>query len=162
MVDYFRAPDHDEARKIALLPGGPLGRDGVSRGVDGLALKNMDSTVVMGKLFALVLDVEWSSRLIESAYVWPTSPQPRGGEDFHEDSPWATGPWVEDLGTAFRDSFAGIDDRRLPQICERWWPIEELPGMGDIAWAVEIAERFVALARRARDADQSVYCWSCL
>lgn len=91
-----------------------------------------------------------------------TSPRPRLGGEFDEDSPWATGPWVEDLGAAFRDSFADVDDRRLPQICERWWPIEELPGAGDVAWAVEIAESFVALARRVGDAGQSVYCWLCL
>lgn len=162
LVDYFRAADDDEARRVSLLPGGPLGRDGMSQGIDGLALKNMDSRVVMGKLFALVLDVEWSAKLIESAHVWPTSPQPRAGDEVHEGSPWAEGPWVEDLGRVFRDAFAGVDDCRLAQICERWWPIEELPGMGDLAWAVEIAKSFVALARRARDAGQSVYCWSCL
>lgn len=159
LYDYYRAANRDDARALALLPGGPF--SGREAGADVLALKNLDPCVVMGQLLAFILDVKWSPRLYESQYIVPTCPQPQG-PDIPEDSPWFEGPWVEDLGVFFRDAFADVDDARLPEICERWLAIEELRGSYPAESAREAAEEFVALARRAREADQSLYCWMCL
>lgn len=159
IYDYYRAANRDEAINLALLPGGPFrGRDA---GADVLELKNFDPIVVMGQLLAFVLDVEWSPRLYKSEYIVPTAPQPEG-PDIPEDSPWFEGPWAADLGVFFRDAFADVDDARLPEISERWRAIEELGGSYPAEWAREAVEAFVALARRARDAHQSLYCWICL
>jgi hypothetical protein len=162
LYDYFRAADHDQALEIALRPGGPCGRENVAAHVDALALKNLDPMVVMGKLLALVRGVEWSVDLYDLVDVWPTGPQPRAPEDFNEDSPWMTGPWVHDLGTAFRDSLADADDSQLPEVSEKWQSIEELQGWDAPAWSLEVIESVVALARRAREAGESIYCWACL
>jgi hypothetical protein len=162
LYDYFRAADLDQALAIALAPGGPCGREGVAAGVDALSLKHVDPPVVMGKLLALVRGVEWSIRLYDRVTVWPTGPKPRAAEDFTEDSPWVTGPWVEDLGTAFRDSIAAVDDSRLPEISGTWQSIEELEGCDASTWALEAVGDVVELARRARAANESIYCWMCL
>ncbi|WP_225847762.1 hypothetical protein [Streptomyces sp. HPF1205] len=159
IYDYYRAANRDDAHALAVLPGGPIG--GQDAGADVLALKNLDPRVVMGRLLAIILDVEWSPRLYESQYIVPAGPQPQG-PDIPEDSPWLEGPWAEDLGVFFRDAFADVDDARLPEICERWLTIEEFRDGYSAEWAREVAEEFVALARRARDADQSLYCWMCL
>jgi hypothetical protein len=163
LFDYFRASSPDEARNLALLPGGPLGSGPrLSTGADGVSAKGMDPVVVMGRLLALILDVEWSTRLVRPVDVWPPGPRPQRGDHIPDDSPWATGPWVSDLGREFRDGFADVDDFNLPWISDKWWPIEELPGVGDAMWALNTAEEFVALARRAQDSYQSIYCWACL
>lgn len=162
LYDYFRAEDLNQALAIALAPGGPCGREGVAAGVDALALKNVDPAVVMGKLLALVRGVEWSVGLYDSVVVWPTGPQPRAAEDYSEDSPWVTGPWVQDLGTAFPDSIAAVDDSRLPEISSTWQSIEELQGWDASAWALGVVGNVVELARRARAAGESIYCWMCL
>lgn len=159
IYDYYRAANRDDARALALLPSGPIG--GQDAGADVLALKNLDPRVVMGQLLALILDVKWSLRLYDPEYIIPTGPQPQG-PDIPEDSPWFEGPWAEDLGVFFRDAFADVDDARLPEICERWLAIEEFGDGYRAEWAREAAEEFVALARRAREADQSLYCWMCL
>ena len=162
LYDYFRAAGHDEARTTALRPGGPLGRNDLADGVDGLAVKNLDPVAAMGRLLALVLDVDWSTGLHDSATIWPTDPQPRDWGDVSEESPWVTGPWVVGLGRKFRDSLASVDDRRLPEISHQWQSVAELRGMNASTWALETVESFVGLSRRARDAEHSLFCWCCL
>ena len=163
LYDYFRAADHGQAREFGRRPGGPVGTaDPAPFTVDGLAVKGLDPCVVMGRLLAGVLDVPWSPRLVVEVPVWPPGPVPQGPRAASDVSLCVTGPCLTELGGAFRDGLAGVDDFQLPWIADHWWRTEELRGAGDPLWALALAERFVALARRAQDANQSLYCWACL
>ena len=82
--------------------------------------------------------------------IWPEGPYSDG-----------EGPWVVELGVPFRDALADVDDAALPGLAERWCQIEELRRL-DAALALDIIERFVALARHAKESGDRLYCWCCL
>jgi hypothetical protein len=167
LIDYFRAPDGETAlRLLDQGDGVPHGPATVGAGVDALDAKGIDPHVVLGQLVALILGVPWSVDLIDTVGVWPPEEtKPRSAEEMDrlpEESRWHTGPWLEELGDRIRDAFAGVDDHALPAIADAWARIEEFGGHMDAALALDISESFVALARRARQADDRLYCWICL
>jgi hypothetical protein len=167
LFDYFRAPDGETAlRLLDQGEGVPPGPATVGAGVDALDAKGIDPHVILGQLLGLILAVPWSVDLVDTVGVWPpeeTKPRSLGEmERLPEDSPWNTGPWVEQLDDRIRDAFAEVDDYALPSIAEQWARIEEFRGHMDAAHALDIIEDFVALARRARQADDRLYCWICL
>ncbi|MEV0403390.1 hypothetical protein [Actinoallomurus sp. NPDC050550] len=170
LFDYFRAPDTEAA--LRLLDQGddvPRGPATIGAGVDALdALdaKGIDPYVILGQLVGLILAVPWSIDLVETVGVWPPEEtKPRSREEIErlpEESPWNTGPWLEELGDRIRDALADVDDSTLPSVADEWARIEEFGGHMDAAHALDIIEGFVALARRARQADDQLYCWICL
>lgn len=87
------------------------------------------------------------------------APGPHGPED--EDGPWATGPWVLELDTPVRDILAAVHEADVPAIVTRWAQAEEFHGAPAEALR-PLAEQLIQLARRAREADQQLYCWVCL
>lgn len=167
LIDYFRAPDGETAlRLLDEGDGVPHGPATVGAGVDALDAKGIDPDVVLGQLVGLILAVPWSVDLIETVGVWPPEEtKPRSVEEMNglpEDSPWHTGPWLEELSNRIRDALADVDDHALPSIADEWARIEEFDGHMDMTFALDIIESFVALARRARQADDRLYCWICL
>ncbi|MFG2913396.1 hypothetical protein ACGF0D_10960 [Kitasatospora sp. NPDC048298] len=161
LTDYFRAADAATVvRALEPTDGGlpPLGADG---SFDGVAAKGVDPDVVLGQLLAAVLGEPWHVDLVTETAVWPTTtpPGPSGLAD--EDDPWATGPWVTELGGATRDALAGVPDDRIPEVVARWAEAEEWDG-ADPADLLPLAEELIALARRARAAGEQLYCWICL
>ena len=167
LFDYFRAPDRDAAfRLLDQGDGVPSGPATMGASVDALDAKGTDPVVILGKLVALILVVPWSVDLVETVDVWPPEEtKPRSLEEMHrlpEDSPWNTGPWLGELSDRVRDAFAEVDDYALPSVADEWARIDEFSGHMDATLALDITEEFVALARRARQANDRLYCWMCL
>jgi hypothetical protein len=165
LTDYFRAADPDlvvaamrQDRPLIEVEGGPF---------DGLSAKGVDSSVVLGQLIGFVRDVPWSTGLVGSIVRWPPpETRPRTKEEWGaiaEDSPWATGPWLEELADDVRDTLAGVAGERLPELADRWAGIEEFRDFGPSAEdLLAFLDQFVALARRAVAAGDHLYCWMSL
>ncbi|GLY83786.1 hypothetical protein [Actinoallomurus iriomotensis] len=167
LFDYFRAPDGETAlRLLDQGDGVPHGPTTVGGGVDALDGKGIEPQVILGRLVGLILDVPWSLDLVETVEVWPPEEtRPKSVEDWErlpEDSPWHTGPSLDELSDRIRDAFADADDHALPAIADQWTRIEEFGGHVDATSALRFVESLVALARRARRADDHLYCWMCL
>jgi hypothetical protein len=169
LCDYFRAPDASVAATVVDLPAGPIapGDDGRTH-FDGVDAKGVMPHVMLGQLVAIVRGVPYDDEILTTATVWPppdTAPASvEEYEDLPEDSPWHTGPWVEELDDGTRDTLADIDADRVGEYAARWAEIEEFsfagvpPGDDLRPLVVELS----SLAGRARDAGERLYCWSSL
>ncbi len=120
---------------------------------DGIDLKTIDPTVILGKLVASVTGQQWSTDLVDDRLIWP-----EGGEQdmTHE------GPWVTVLGDHARDVLAGIPADRVPELAEQWAAAEEFRGHADEQFLREVLAGVTGLAVRARDHGESLYCWMSL
>lgn len=150
LFDYFRAPSEADVRRQmdeddAFSP--------VPATFDGIELKTIDPGVILGKLVAIATDQEWSTDLVDDRLIWP-----EGGEQdiTHE------GPWVSVLGNGVRDVLAGIPADRVPELAERWASVEEFGGYADQEFLRDVVADFIALALRAREQGESLYCWMSL
>ncbi|GAA1400851.1 hypothetical protein GCM10009639_42430 [Kitasatospora putterlickiae] len=162
LTDYFRAAD-DAAVLDALgeTEGGPL-VGGAGTVFDGVEAKGVDPSVVLGQLVAVVRRVEWAVGLVGETPVWPTTPPPGREGPSGEDDPWATGPWVTRLGRPVRDTLADLPAAEASDVSARWAAqAEELDG-ADGEDLRPLVEELSALARRAREAGEDLYCWICL
>ena len=156
LYDYFRAADGATVAKLMeATDGGPLLRDGHDPAADVVDAKGMDPTVILGKLVSLALGAPWTANLVEDELVWP----PDAGEDEEYE-----GPWVVVLGNRARDALDEIADDRLPELATTWSRIEEMSTYGDVGpdTMLPVLTALVGLARRARRADDRLYCWICL
>jgi hypothetical protein len=153
--DYFRAPDASAvARLMELTDGGPVGNSHEPP-VDVVDAKGVEPVVTLGKLVSFVLNVPWDLHLVETKLVWPAKED--AGEDYE-------GPWVVVLDDQTRATLAGIPDAELPEFAARWAQIEELSGYGDLPpdIMIPVLTELVALARRAEEVNDHLYCWICL
>ncbi|MEU8136970.1 hypothetical protein [Streptodolium elevatio] len=163
LFDYFRAPDAGAAIRALERDGGPNGRGGPGQPVfDALDAKGIDHAVMLTQLVDIIRGESTDFTTVTAldfVSVWPSSTPPTGDEwtTLPEGSPWREGPWIDELGQRTLDGLADADDARLPEISARWGREAGLDG--DLA---ELVAEFVALARRARDAGDRLYCWSCL
>ena len=147
LYDYFRAAG--AATVVRLMDENDGGSPDQVELVDA---KGIDPVVMVGQLVGFILGEPWSTDLVASSLVWPS----RDVIDEHE------GPWVEELGDRVRDALAGIDGSRIPELATRWSGIEEFHGHADEEFLAECIAELAALARHARDANEHLYCWSCL
>jgi hypothetical protein len=150
--DYFRASDAETVAKLMIeLDGGPVA-PAVPDAVDG---KNLDPVMVLGQLLAFALDAPSASRLVTMDLVWPA-----GAEDDGD----YMGPWVADIGTRARDTLADITEDRMPGLAQRWAGIDELSPFSDMSPELMLSflRQFVGLARTAREAGDTIYCWMSL
>lgn len=161
LTDYFRAADGASVvQALERTDGGPL--VGVEHSTfDGVEAKGVDPHVVLGKLIAAIKQVPWRADLAADETVWPTTPPPGPAGPEDEDDPWATGPWVTELNAAVRDTLAGVHDADVSKLVAEWIQAEELHG-AHVEDMQPLAEELIQLARRARDADEQIYCWMCL
>jgi hypothetical protein len=151
LFDYFRA--EDDAAAVSLmenLDGGPVVAGGDGAAVDAIDLKGIEPTVTLGKLVSFVRGVDWEVNLVDLKLLW--------SGDEHE------GPWLMSLDGATRDTLASIDDTRVLELSARWGRIDELAWGGPLPadQMLPVIEEIAALARRARDAGENLYCWCCL
>ena len=89
--------------------------------------------MVLGQLVAFIRRVPWEPDIVPRAPVWPSpESEPTGKEQYDalpEDSPWKTGPWLDELGAPVRDTLAALDDSSIPDLAAQWAQIEEFGGM---------------------------------
>lgn len=161
LTDYFRAADGvSVVQALERTDGGPL--VGVEHSTfDGVEAKGIDPCVVLGMLIAAIKQVPWSVDLVADATVWPTTPPPGPDSREDEDDPWVTGPWVTELNAAVRDALAGVHDADVSKLVAEWIQAEGFRG-AQVEDVQPLAEELIQLARRARDADEQIYCWMCL
>jgi hypothetical protein len=127
------------------------GRTPMGEVFDGIEAKGVDPAVVLGMMIAAIQQVPWSPDLVRESLVWPAGGEP---DPDHE------GPWVSELTTSARDALAQA--RELPRVAREWAGIEELGGHLDVADAQAFIETMAGLARRAREADELLFCWMSL
>jgi hypothetical protein len=169
LFDYFRAADDTAAAGVAGSVGGPLVPDDDGQPpFDGVDAKGVDPAVTLAMLVAIISEVPWSTDLVATTAVWPppeTEPNSvEDAKDLPEDSPWVTGPWVEQLADRTRDTLADTAPARHREIAGRWAQIEEFELYTDVdADALQpLVSQLVGLAQRARAAGEHLYCWSSL
>jgi hypothetical protein len=144
LADYFRAPSVAAAQQqLTEQDGGsPLGV------FDGENLKNLDPTVILGQFVALATGRPYSVDLIATNLIW--------------EDPSSEGPWVTVFDDRVRDTLAGISADRLPALAEQWATIEEFHGQVEPPHLRAVAEQLMALASRAREAGEPLFCWMSL
>ncbi|MEU4563173.1 hypothetical protein AB0F72_32750 [Actinoplanes sp. NPDC023936] len=147
LYDYFRAPgaaairEHmDENEADSPVPDT----------FDGIQLKTIDPSVILSQLIASAMGREWGTDLVDDRLVWPED----GEQDLEHE-----GPWVTALNDRCRDVLAGITADRVPELAEQWATVEEFGGYGDADYLRDVITDFVALAIRARERGESLYCW---
>ena len=163
LTHYFRAADGAAVEAAMRLDtASPMGRE---PGFDGVAFKELDEVVALGRLLAAITGVEWASHLTESVPIYPPAgTAPKGGDwaGLADDSPWVTGPWVTELGEGTRHALASLDPASIPAVAAEWAAAEEFEGELDASAAEQIIGELQGLARRAEEAGERLYCWSCL
>jgi hypothetical protein len=154
LTDYFRAPSAAAVlEQMVQRDGGPLVcGDGESSAFDGVELKSVDPAVAFGQLVAFATDEVDDSDRVDIRLIWPEG----------EHDPEHMGPWVVALDDQARDALAGVPVQRVSDLAERWASIEEFGGLFPAEGLRSAIEQLIALARRARDNDESLYCWMSL
>ena len=152
--DYFRADGDEQATGTRELPGGPLAA-GAGTWFDGVSTKGVFPDPHLDQLVARADGVSYERRPPTTAGLWPPPDTPPPTD---ETSLWLTDPSIDRLVTRIRDVLAQVSPEDVPALGEAW--------AGDIGHPVDDAIRTIvdltALARRAREAGQQLYCWSSL
>ncbi|KDN81944.1 hypothetical protein [Kitasatospora cheerisanensis] len=158
-TDYFRAADAAAVQKVMAAKDGKP-----AEAFESVRAKRIDPTTVLRRLVAAVETKEFEAGGAPDHSVWPTGPQPwpTAGDEgevtaVDQEDPWMTGPWVVELSDETRDTLALIDRKRLPELAARWVRAEELRPL-PTAELVQLIHRLGVLARRAKKADQHLYC----
>jgi hypothetical protein len=146
LFDYFRAPDASTAAAVLDRVGGPTTPDPDAPVLDAVAGKGFEPDVMMRTLQSLLTGVPYDE-LPEAELV------AMEGED---------GPWIQQLSEELRDALADAPAGRLPAAAERWVRTEEFWEQPPAAEVLPFLVAVTALARRARQAGERLYCWSCL
>ncbi|MEU5764093.1 hypothetical protein [Nocardia sp. NPDC047648] len=161
LTDYFRAADAASVvQALERADGGPL--IGVRHpAFDGVDAKGVDPMVALGQFVAVIRGVPWQVELVKETAVWPTTPAPGPDGPEDDDDPWVKGPWVTQLDTAVRDILAAVHDQDVSKLVAEWVKAEELHG-ARVEYMQPVAQELIELARRARAAEEQLYCWMCL
>ena len=143
LYDYFRAPDASTAAAVLDWPGGPIGLDEL----DVVAGKGIDPEVMMRTLQSLLTGVDYDE--LPWGEMLAMTPDPDG-------------PAVERLTVELRDALAAAEVGRLPAVAEQWVRTEEFWDRWTAADVLPFLYEVTALARRARQAGELLYCWCCV
>ena len=146
LFDYFRAPDASTAAAVLERLGGPTTPDPDAPVLDAVAGKGFEPEVMLRKLQSLLTGVPYEE-LSEAELVAAE------GED---------GPWIVQLSEELRDALADAQASRLPVVVERWVRTEEFWDQATATEVLPFLDEVTALAGRARQAGERLYCWICL
>jgi hypothetical protein len=146
LFDYFRAPDVSTAATVLERVGGPTSPDLDAPVLDAVAGKGFEPEVMMVTLQSLLTGVPYEE--LPDGELLAT-----GGED---------GPWILQLSEELRDALADAQPSRLPAVAEQWVRTEEFWDQATATEVLPFLDEVTALARRARQADERLYCWMCL
>ncbi|RKE22316.1 hypothetical protein [Streptomyces sp. TLI_171] len=155
-TDFFRAADETAVQLVMAEAEQPP-----AEVFDTVRARRIDPTTVLPHLVAAALGHQDPAADGPDRSVWPTGPQPWDTEgpgtpvDFED--PWMTGPWVVQLTDDTRDALAGIERRHLPELTSRWARTEELKTV-EPTQLMTLIHHLSVLARRARKAEQHLYC----
>jgi hypothetical protein len=144
LFDYFRASDASNAAAVLEQVVGP--RDPEAPALDAVAGKGFEPEVMLRKLQSLLTGVPYEE-LSEAELV------AMEGED---------GPWIVQLSEELRDALADAQASRLPVVVERWVRTEEFWDQATATEVLPFLDEVTALAGRARQAGERLYCWICL
>lgn len=126
--------------------GGP--RDPDAPPLDAVAGKGFEPAVMMRRLQSLLTGVPYQELPAAEGELLAME-----GED---------GPWVWQLSEELRDALADAQPSRLPAVAEQWVRTEEFWEQPPAAEVLPFLGQVTALARRARQAGERLYCWICL
>ena len=155
--DYFRAADDETARETHARFGGPLhAENGGNIPFDGVATKGIFYSPDLEQLVTLARGLPFDSRP-RRPFSWPPPDTP---PPVDEASLVVHRPERGPLDTRMRDGLADIDPARASELAERW--IVELGAGFTASQVTNVVIDLSALARRAREADQEIYCWATL
>jgi hypothetical protein len=146
LFDYFRAPDASTAAAVLERVGGPTTPDPDAPALDAMAGKGFEPEVMLQTLQSLLTGVPYEE-LPEGELL------AMEGED---------GPWIVQLSMERRDALADAQPSRLPAVAEQWVRTEEFGGQATATEVLPFLGDVTALARRARQAGERLYCWMCL
>jgi hypothetical protein len=146
LYDYFRAPAASTAAAVLERVGGPMGGPDapVLDAVDG---KGFDPEVMLRTLQSLLTGV-------------PYDELPWGEMLAMSDD--GDGPWIMQLSEELRDTLADAQASRLPAVAQQWVRTEEFWDQATAAEVLPFLGEVTAMARRARQAGERLYCWSSL
>ncbi len=147
LFDYFRAPDASTAAAMLERVGGPMGGPDAPV-LDAVNGKGFEPAVMMRKLQSLLTGVPYDE--LPEAEVELLA---MAGED---------GPWIVQLSEELRDALADAQRSRLPAVAEQWVRTEEFWEQPPAAEVLPFLGEVAALAGRARQAGERLYCWICL
>ncbi len=146
LFDYFRAPDASTAAAMLERVGGPMGGPDAPV-LDAVNGKGFEPAVMMRKLQSLLTGVPYDKL--------PSSEELLAMES--ED-----GPWIVQLSEELRDALADAQLSRLPAVAEQWVRTQEFWEQPPATEVLPFLGEVTALARRARQAGERLYCWICL
>ncbi|WP_433465547.1 hypothetical protein [Spirillospora sp. CA-128828] len=156
LCDYFRAPDRSTALAFVddLFTAAEAHPD-----AEAVDLKGIDPVVILGKLVTLLSGRPYEQMMVSGDIPVDHIPgpellTPEDGDVF-----------LVELDVSVRDTLAGATEATLDDVAFVWANIEEFIGWRD-TWneADElrpIIDALVGIARRARAADQMLYCLIC-
>lgn len=154
---YFRASDRAAALALHRNPDGLFAAAG-SANADVLDLKGLDPVVILGKLVGLLSGVSYEEMLLAGDIPTDHIPGPILVTSEHEERV------LVELSVVVRDVLADATEAALRDAAPIWANIEELARStwNDADEVRPIMDELVGLARRARDADQMIYCAVCM
>lgn len=123
---YFRAVSPESAKQKIR---GSEEWVGKCDDVDIVPLKGIDHVVILGQLIALIRGEPWNVETVKTKSCWPpleTKPQnPEDYADLPPDSPWLTGPFLDELDLTVRDDLASIKFHQVPDLSKSLAQIDE-------------------------------------
>lgn len=159
LCDYFRAPDRETATAVVLSGPGLLEAARSRPDIEAVDLKGVDPVVALGKLVTLLAGPSYEEMAMAGAIPIDHIPGPElltreDGELF-----------IVELDVLVRDTLADATEAVLDDVAFVWANSEEFL-LGRETWfeadeARPAMDDLVAIARRARAADQMLYCVVC-
>lgn len=154
LCDYFRASDRTTALALHEHPDG-LFEAAVSAGTEAVDLKSLDPVVILGTLVGLLSGAPREDGNVSiDGIPSPALVDDEGGERV-----------LLELSVVVRDTLADATEAALAEAAPLWAKTEELAHTYDGDGADElrtVADELAGLARRAKAADQLIYCAICV
>lgn len=157
---YFHAPNAEAALQANLMAH-PVGFTTVES-------KVAEPSVALGQLVALIAEVAWSPDLIGATVISPSpATEPKSKEALArspDDSPWKTGPWLQELSVQTRETLSDVDASRRAGLAAQWGRIDEFRRIPEEekGFLAHLVLEFSNLAKEARQAGDRIYYWSSL
>ncbi|CAN7217412.1 hypothetical protein [Knoellia sp. LjRoot47] len=149
LFDYFAAPSDEIAAAVVDRDGGPAAQHG-AEGFDTVTGWGIDPVVQLGTLESLLTGRSYDE-VVEDARSGQTLAVRDGGERL-----------VLAVTDGLTAALVGAGSERLASVAPQWSQTEEFWGGADPADLAEFLDQLSALAERASESGQRIYCWVCV